>query len=173
MKKHIALLALAAAVSTPVLAADADWYLGADLNRTKFSVDGESESKTGLGLFLGYNLSKAVAFEAKYARLGTWREDGVRIEVNTLNASVLGKAAVADDLVLFGRLGVARNTVEAGMGNLKASEHKTKALIGVGLDYALTPKMGLRAEYVNLGNNKIDFASVKMRQLNLGLTYAF
>lgn len=179
MKKQFAQFALAAlaVAAAPAFAADTGVYLGADLNRTKFSAEGDSESKTGFGVFAGYALNPNVAFEAKYARLGNWREDGVRIDVNTLNLSVLGKAPLSTDLTLFGRLGMARNGLEVGFGNVTVSEHKNKALIGVGLDYALSPQVALRAEFVNLGNNKIgsgvDSVSIKMRQVNLGLTYAF
>lgn len=70
-----------------------------------------------------------------------------------------------------------RNTLKVSEGNLSASEHKTKALFGICGDYRVAPNLSLRAEYVNLGNNKIgdgiDSITITIQQFNIGLNYAF
>ncbi len=176
MKKTIALAALAL-ISTVSAAADKAWYLGADISSTKFEAVGESERKTGLGLSFGYVLNEHVAFEVQARRMGSWKEQGVSLTANSLSASVLGIAPIAQNFSLFARLGMARNSLDLTQGNLSASVHKNKALFGVGGSYAIDKALGLRAEYVTLGSNKIGSGStalnLKIQQVNVGMTYAF
>ena len=176
MKKTIALTALAL-ISTASLAADKAWYVGGDISSTQFKVEGEKERKTGFGLTVGCALNQNVAFELQARRMGKWKEDGVSLTANSLSASVLGIVPVSTEISLFARVGLSRNSLDLSEGNLTASVHKNKALIGFGADYAIDKNLGLRAEFVNLGSNKIgsgsDSVNVKMQQFNFGLNYAF
>ena len=54
-------------------------------------------------------------------------------------------------------------------GTSTASEHKNKALFGVGGEFHINQHFGVRGEFVNLGNND----GLKMTQFNLGMTYSF
>ena len=173
MNKTLIALSLATLLTTPVLANEAGWYVGGDITSTKFKVEGESERKTGLGFFAGYALNQHIAFEGQVRRLGTWKEDGVELSANSISLSLLAKAPVSDSVALFGRIGFARNSLDLRDGNFSASVDDNKALFGVGADFALNKSLNLRAEYVNLGSNKIDIVSIKVQQFNIGLSYRF
>jgi OOP family OmpA-OmpF porin len=176
MNKFIAAAALAL-IATTASAADSNFYVGGDIGSSKFKVDGESGSKTGFGATLGYTLNPNVAFELSARRLGSWKEDGVTVKANALQASVLGIAPITNEFSLYGRLGLTRNSVKATEGGYSGSVHKTKALFGLGASYQLAKNVSLRGEYMNLGSNKLgsgaDTVTVKMHQFNVGVTYAF
>lgn len=176
MKKTIALAALAL-ISTASFAADKAWYVGGDISSTQFKIEGDKDRETGFGLTVGYALNENVAFELQARRMGKWKQDGISLTANSLSASVLGIAPVSKEISLFARLGMSRNSLDFSQGNVSVSVHKNKALIGFGADYAIDKNLGLRAEFVNLGSNKIgsgsDSVSIKIQQFNFGLNYAF
>ncbi|MEH0164924.1 outer membrane beta-barrel protein [Paucibacter sp. JuS9] len=176
MKKIVALAALAF-IAAHASAADKTWYIGGDISSSQFKAEGEKERKTGFGATLGYSLNENVAFELQARRMGKWKEDGVSITANAIHASVLGIAPITKEFSLFGRLGMSRNSLDLSQGNATYSLHKSKALFGFGGDYAFDKNLSLRAEYVNLGSNKIgtgtDSVNVKIQQFNVGLNYAF
>lgn len=177
MKKIIALAALAF-IAAHASAADKTWYVGGDIGHSQFKAEGEKDSKTGFGATLGYSLNENVAFELQARRMGKWKEDGVSLSANALQASVLGIAPLTKEFSLYGRLGMGRNSLDLSQGNASFSLHKTKALFGFGGDYAIDKNLSVRAEYVNLGSNKIattgaNSVTVKIQQFNVGLNYGF
>lgn len=176
MKKIFALAALAFAAST-ACAADNSWYVGGDIGSTKFKAQGDSSTRTGFGATVGYQLNTNVAFEASVRRLGSWKEDGIKLSANSLQLSALGIAPLNKEFSLFARLGVSRNSLDFTFSKVDFSLHKTKAFFGLGGAYQFDKALSLRAEYVNLGNNKIsaggESAEFKIHQFNLGLNYAF
>ncbi|MCZ8077338.1 MAG: porin family protein [Paucibacter sp.] len=179
MNKFIAAAALTliAGAASAAPAAESNFYIGGDIGSSKFKAEGDSASKTGFGATLGYTLNPNVAFELSARRLGSWKEDGIKVKANALQASVLGIAPITNEFSLYGRLGLSRNAVDATEGNVTASAHKTKALFGVGASYQLAKNVSLRGEYMNLGSNKLgsgaDTITVKMHQFNVGVNYAF
>ncbi|PND37342.1 hypothetical protein C1O66_07230 [Paucibacter aquatile] len=176
MKKIFALAALAFAATT-ACAADNSWYVGGDVGSTKFKGNGESDTKTGFGATVGYQLNTNVAFEASVRRLGSAKDSGVKLSVNAIQLSALGIAPINNEFSLFARLGVSRNSLDFTVNSAEVSFHKTKAFFGLGAAYQIDKALSLRAEYANLGNNKVDVAGVplesKIHQFNLGLNYAF
>jgi len=176
MKKIFALAALAFAAAT-ASAADNSWYVGGDIGSTKFKLLGTSSTRTGFGATAGYQLNTNVAFEASARRLGSWKVNGDELSANALQISALGIAPINNQFSLFARLGMSRNSLDLDEGKVTYSIHKTKAFFGLGGAFQIDKALSLRAEYVNLGNNKIsdgsDSIEVKMHQFNLGLNYAF
>jgi len=172
MKKIFALTVLAFAAAT-ASAADNSWYVGGDIGSTKFKVLGESDNKTGFGAVVGYKLNTNVAFELAARRLGTWKEDGDELSANALQVSALGILPLSNEFSLFARLGVSRNSLDLDEGRVSVSVHKTKAFFGLGGSYQIDKALSLRAEYANLGKNKIDSVEIKIHQINVGLNYAF
>lgn len=190
MKKIIALAALAF-IAAHASAADKTWYIGGDIGSTQFKADGDKERKTGFGATLGYSLNENVAFELQARRLGkaTFNETISNVnytstfKVNSLSVSVLGIVPLNNEFSLFGRLGYARNTLDLSIkpsnasASITADGHKNKALFGFGADYKIDKNLSLRAEYVNLGKNKISIAGgeaeSKIQQFNFGVNYAF
>ena len=190
MKKMIALAALAF-VAAHASAADKTWYIGGDIGSTQFKADGDKERKTGFGATLGYSLNENFAIELQARRLGkaSFTETvgavtyNSTLKVNSLSASVLGIVPVNKEFSLFGRLGYSRNSLDLSTkasnvaGTVVFDGHKNKALFGFGGDYAFDKNLSLRAEYVNLGKNKVNIGGAelesKIQQFNLGVNYAF
>ena len=176
MKKIFALATLAFAAAT-ASAADNSWYVGGDIGSSRLKALGESSSDTGFGASVGYQLNTNVAFEASVRRLGSGKEDGVKLSVNALQISALGIAPLNNEFSLFARLGVSRNSLDVSVSNVDVSIHKTKVFFGLGGAYQFDKALSLRAEYVNLGTNKFSAGNAsfdaKLQQFNLGLNYAF
>ncbi|MBB5204789.1 OOP family OmpA-OmpF porin [Inhella inkyongensis] len=172
MKTTLSAIALALLGST-AMAADNGWYVGGDISRTKFEVSGDSVSKTGVGFFGGYRLNENVAFEGTFRRMGTFDCVADDCGAHSISASVIAGAKVADSFTLFGRVGFARNSLDVREGSTTYSEHKSKALIGLGGEFHINKHFGVRGEFVNLGKNKIDGYTFKITQFNLGMTYSF
>jgi OOP family OmpA-OmpF porin len=147
MKKHIAFSLAALLAAAPVLAGTP--YVGVDAGRTTLS---EADvSGNGAGVYGGYRFNDSFALEAGYRRLfsETVTELGVPVKIkgSALQASLVGYLPVAQDLSLFGRLGVNRLKAEASAFGNRASDSETKAYWGVGAEYAVTPSTALRLEF--------------------------
>jgi opacity protein-like surface antigen len=98
-------------------------------------------------------------------------------DLTSLQLSALGKLPVNDAMFVFGRLGVARlsldesETFKSPQGNTyeSSSESKTKALIGLGAGYNVSQALAVRAEYLRHAKvGEVTFSS-----LSLGATYSF
>lgn len=176
MMKKIFACAVLALLGSTAMAADTAWYVGGDLSSTKFKAFGDSERKTGLGVYGGFQLNENIAFEGQVRSLGRWEDQGDEMTASSVSASVLFKAPMGN-FALFGRVGYARNELKLDVGNASYTEHGSKALFGAGVEYMVAPHVALRAEYVNLGNNKIGSGvgsfNVKLEQFNLGASYRF
>ena len=179
MNKFIATAALALIAGTASAApgAESNFYIGADFGSTKFKALGDSSSKTGFGGTVGYTLNPNLAFELIARRLGSWKEDGLKLNGNALQASVLGIAPISNDFSLFARLGLSRNSLELKGGGVDMSLNKVKPVFGLGASYQLAKNVALRGEYSNLGTTKFKSGDksldVKVHQFNVGVTYAF
>ncbi|RQO63295.1 hypothetical protein DBR47_01755 [Paucibacter sp. KBW04] len=176
MKKIFAAAALSL-IAASASAAGNGWYVGADVGSTKFKNEGETITKTGFGALVGYSLSENVAFEATVRRLGSWDVDSVDTSANALQVSVLGILPLGNGFSLYGRLGASRNSLDASYQNVTASVSSTEAVFGLGAAYQINNNFSVRAEYADLGNNKIEAGNfstkVKINQFNVGLNYAF
>lgn len=145
MKKAFA-IGLAALLSTSVFA---QGYAGFDLGQGKLS-DPDLKG-TGFNVYGGYRMNESLGFEAGYRRILsdniTVYSTKVNAKVNGFQASVLGFLPLGQDVALFGRLGVNRLSAKATSSGGSSSDSDTKALVGVGLDYAMSKEVALRAEF--------------------------
>lgn len=160
---------------------------GAGVTGLSSSVD---ENDTYYGLSLGYALNANFAIEAGYVDFGDARyrasftggNANARVEAHGWALSVLGILPLGDQFSVFGRLGGIQSKVEidvdatgpGGSASGRASDREWSALYGVGAGYAITPQIGVRAEYTrydklggdNTGEGDVDTWS-------LGMTYRF
>lgn len=183
MKTNLTRLALTAALTaglaTPAFAADGGIYIGADLGRSSLKNDQTTRNKLGPGLTLGYEFNEHFAVEGQVRRLAHWSEDGFKFGFDSMNLSLIGKLPLGSDFSLYGRLGAARtkSSFRTAQGATLFSATRTKAVYGVGGEYALTPRVSLRTEYASLGSQRVGNDAgapvVKIRQLSLGITYQF
>ena len=161
--------------------------LGGGFTTTSISDD---DRDTGYKLYGGYQFNKNFSVEGGYFDLGGFGFDATTIPVGTLsgtiklkglNLDVVGSVPITEKFSAFGRIGV--NYAEArdsfsGTGlvhvlNPSPSQSDTNLKLGLGLQYALTESLAMRAEVeryrINdaVGNKgDIDLASV-------GLVYRF
>ncbi|MFO1390530.1 porin [Cellvibrio sp.] len=183
------------AFTLPALADN--FYVFGDVGQGKMEVDASgdftlSKTDTTFSLGAGYNVNQFFAVEVAYRDLGQIKDSGMdvddlgdsylyseKLSATALQASVVGKLPISEDFNIFGRVGVAsidadyKITASYPDGNnpapIKDSESKTRALVGVGASYALTPQIALRAEY----NQYAKWDDTKLSALTIGATYNF
>ena len=150
----------------------------------------EDNSSTGYKLFGGYQLNRNFAVEGGYFDLGRYNYGFVTTphasftgdtRVRGLNLDLVGMLPVTDQFSVFGRVGAAyaqsrSNFARTGatlLSNAPTSRNDTNVKVGLGLQYAITEALAVRAEIEryrisdpvrNRGN--IDMASI-------GLVYRF
>ena len=147
-KKIAAATALIIASSAAFAAQPNTFYAGADVGRTE--IDDFSDRDTSIGAFVGYNFHQNFAVEAGFRRLADYdvRTGGfnTKLRADQTALSVIGSLPVAQNLSVYGRLGVNYLEVKAESGAYSATDSTTKALYGVGLSYAFTPAVSARVE---------------------------
>jgi OOP family OmpA-OmpF porin len=152
-KKIAAAAALLIASSAAFAAQPNTFYAGVDAGRTK--ADDFSDRDTSVGGFVGYNFHQNFAIEGGYRRLADFDiyvgapsigfVDG-KAKVDQAHLSLVGSLPVAQNLSLYGRLGVNRLEAKVSSAGYSAKDSTTKSLYGVGLNYAFTPAVSARLE---------------------------
>lgn len=177
MTTKLALLALAALSCAPAFAEEGRAYIGTDVTSTGLTMDSTTKRKFGFGLTAGYQFHENFAVEGQVRRLAHWSDSELKADFDSMNVSLLGKVPVGSRFALYGRLGLARNKSALAFGSYKVSSNQTKAVFGAGAEVWFTKDLSLRAEYVDLGSNRVgnsaDDPKVKIRQFGAGLVYAF
>jgi OOP family OmpA-OmpF porin len=187
MKKNLFAATLLSALAFPVCAQGL--YVFADYERNKLEVDFEelaiSKTENGYGLGLGYKFNQTFAVEIAYRDLmsltqgESWSDYEYRLnmDITAVQASVVAHYPLSDAVDVFGRLGVGRIEVETSLyendwGDVfrgSASESETKALFGIGARYAVTERVGIRAEYSRFA----AFNDITLSSLSLAVDYHF
>lgn len=192
MKKQILLVSVLSALALPVMADG--FYLFGDVGQGKLESDlGDDtvykKNSTAYALGAGYEANKFVAVEVAYRDLGSISETysetfggttytgSDKLDYTVFQASVIGKLPVSDVVNVYGRLGVGRisfdwtETYSGGSyhDSDSSTETKTKALLGLGASYNITPDIALRAEYSQFAK----WDDIKLSSLTVGVTYSF
>ena len=143
---------------------------------------------------LGYRFSPAVAIEGFYADLGEYstRTNVSTPSIGTVSANYQSKgygidvvlsAPITQEFSVYGRLGVMQSKTEAAFGSTgsvilaRNSGNKTKTgqHFGVGLQYDISPAIGLRAEvetFRKLGDDSTG-GELKVDVVSLGAIFRF
>ena len=162
MKINFLALTLLAAFAAPAMAAN-DFYVGADVGSSRLTDDNLKIKGTSYNLFAGYNFNETFALEGGYHSLVNkdvkFENVTVKTKVYALQLSVIGNLPLSKEFSLFGRLGLNSVKSNAKAGNVSASDSETKALIGLGARYAISPQFGLRAEYQKQASNFSTFSA--------------
>ncbi|GGY81771.1 hypothetical protein GCM10011613_28090 [Cellvibrio zantedeschiae] len=192
MKKQLLAACVLGAFTLPAMADN--FYVLGDVGSGKVEVDAGddytfSKSDTSYSFGAGFDINKFFAVELAYRDLGSvsdrgsYTEAGInynyrdKTSATALQASVVGSLPISEDFSLFGRVGVAKidvdyDSVETS-GNSSwsdsDSESKTKALLGVGASYKITPQIALRAEYSQFAK----WDDTKLSAVTIGATYHF
>ena len=153
------LSAAALALSASALAQSSamqGFYVGAELGNTDI---GASEDDFGIKILGGYRFHPNIAAEVGYGML----YDKASVDVKTIEAVAVGMFPVANQLSIIGKLGLANVDVEVPGG----SDDKTELTWGLGVQYDVTPKLGVRALWQRYETEEaVDFFGV-------GVTWRF
>ncbi|MDP3857822.1 MAG: outer membrane beta-barrel protein [Stagnimonas sp.] len=150
----------------------------------------DDESDLGFKLFGGYQLNRHFALEAGYFNLGEFDFTATtvpagtlagRIKLSGLNLDAVGRLPFTERFSAFGRAGV--NYAEAkdrftGTGAVnvvqpKRDKRDANYKFGLGLQYELTERLGLRAEAERYRIDDAVGSKGDVDLLSLGLVYRF
>jgi OOP family OmpA-OmpF porin len=99
-----------------------------------------------------------------------------------VGVNVVGYLPVADKVDLYGKLGFWSFSVDAtatvsaaGFAQITQSSSNTTPMIGVGIEYKVTPQVGIRAEYDHFSKIGDDttIGSSKLDYLSAGIAFSF
>jgi opacity protein-like surface antigen len=144
MKIHALAIALAAACALPAYAQGL--YAGIDVGRSRVSDSGIKWTATGVAVYGGYGFTPNFAVELGYRNLGSSSVLGVGVKANSTQLSLVGTLPLSPQFGLYGRLGMNSLYAKAAAAGVSASDRETKALVGVGLRWAMNKQFALRLE---------------------------
>jgi len=198
MKKVLSGLCVATAMtlaSGAVLAADSGFYGAFDLGQSKAKdactglPAGAACKNTATAFRIGggYQFNENVGAEISYGDYGSNNASatilGIPVSATAkssgLQASIIGIMPLGESFALTGKLGVANTKVKVSATGgglwLGASATKTTAVFGIGMRYALSKNIALRAQYEDLGKvgDAATTGSSKLTLLTAGITFGF
>ena len=162
-------------------------FIGNGFTVNSSSVDNTS---TGAKLFGGYQLNPNFAIEGGYFDLGRFNYSGTtsngdyfgRSRVHGLNLDLVGTLPLSDRFSVLGRVGAAYSRTAddvAGSGimapfiNSNRKTNSTNVKYGVGLQYAITDALSLRAELERYRVNDPIRNRSNIDMASIGLVYRF
>ncbi len=171
MRKILPAMGVAMSFLLLPLAAQADGsYLKIGAGHSRYSVAGDSESRTGWLLAYGAALDKTWGVEGGYVNFGRLGgleidEDTVSFQARALYLAGTGSIPLGQSVSLYGKLGAAAKRFSGG----GESETKFSPLVGVGATLNLGPQWGLALEYASYGKTE----GLRLSQTSLSVLYAF
>lgn len=141
-------------------------------------------------IFGGYQLNRYFGVEGGYFELGEFGFTANTVPIGTLtgdikikgvNLDLVGTLPFTEKFSAFGRVGVTRAEARdtfSGTGLVRllrtnASQRETNAKVGMGLQYAFTDRLGLRAEVERYRINDAVGNNGDIDLVSLGLVYRF
>ena len=182
------LAALGLLASTPALAMQSPWYGGVNVGfNSGFSGFGSS---TGFGIYGGYRFPQRVwrfkpAIEVGYDHFGSMNENGLggtgytgTLTGHDIAVSAVFTYPVMPRLGAYLRAGLADTSITytlSGNGFYgSASGSGINTLFGIGINYRVTRRIGVHAEYRDTGSNSVSgLSSGSISSFLLGATYRF
>jgi len=151
-----ALMGAALAFSAPAAFAQArgatantGWYIGGDIGNAEIG----SDDDTAWRILGGYQINRNFAAELGYSSL----LDKGGVEATAWELVGIGSYPLGNQFSIFGKLGFARVEVDAA----GTSTDKTELTYGLGAQYDLTPKFGIRGQWQRYDtDNEVDVLSV-------------
>lgn len=177
-KKAGLLAAAAMALTLGAGVAHADpvtpYYIGGDVGKTTQRVDGNAQKRTSdsYSIFGGYKFNENFAVEAAYTDLGKVDFGGVNAKSKVYSLDGIARAPLGAGFGVYGKVGVAY--AQRDFNNGLGDKDKTGLKLGVGVDYALTKNVSLRAEATRFNNMpQANGFDKKDDRLSLGVAYQF
>lgn len=196
----VALFAGVATLASPVaFAGDSNAYAALDIGRSHMK-DGCTgvpatmtcdDTDTAYRLAGGYQFTPMWGMEVGYADLGKTSMGGTYLgaavtldaKASSLQLAATGTFPVSDAFSVIGKLGIARNELKvsataaiAGVNAAaSATENKTKATYGIGVQYDFSKSISARAQYEDFGTFGDDATTgtSKVTLLSAGVVFKF
>ena len=197
MKKILSACALATAFLA--LPASAQWYAGvgagssratgADGTFSGTTITGGNSSKSSYKIYGGYQFTPTWGTELQYTDLGTRNfqltNPGItgtgtgnfrasQYSIAGTGTLPLGNSAFS----LLGKLGISANRSNGSVTApfIVSNQNKSDLLVGVGVQYKITPQLSARLEYEDFGkfsSNSATNGVIRVNNYSLNLQYAF
>jgi OOP family OmpA-OmpF porin len=190
MKKLFAAIAISM-VGTAAMAQDTGWYVGGAFGQSKakgfcdelaglnVTCDDSDVAIKGIG---GYQFSRNFALEMGLTTGGSAevRGSGGRLAVDfaVLEGTAVGILPLSDKFSFFGKLGIYTSAVEWELRTTTLNDEQKKTnsdfTYGIGVSFAVTPKLVLRGEYQRY--NDVDAGDIgkgNVDIMSLGMVYRF
>ena len=150
----------------------------------------DRDRSTGYKLYGGYKFNQNFALEGGYVDLGKFGFTANTLPTGTLNGDIrlkglnldlVGILPVTEKFSVLGRVGAASlqardsfsGTGAVGVSNPNPSKRDTNYKIGVGVEYALTDRLGARAEIERYRVNDAVGNKGHIDMVSVGLVYHF
>lgn len=150
----------------------------------------DDDRSTGYKIFGGYQYNKYLAVEAGYFDLGNFGFNATTVPAGTLNGKIklkglnmdlVGTLPITEKFSVLGRIGVNyahANDSFVGTGAVNVldpnpSKRDTNLKVGLGLQYAFTPALAMRAEVERYRINDAVGNKGNIDLVSLGLIYRF
>lgn len=191
MNKNTLALVILSAMATPALAeTSGSYYLAADFGRMAYSNSNpggtDFSNPNAFRISGGYHFSPVFALEGGYTVIGDSTQSSGASSATLKNSAVqlaaVGFYPVSDAFELFGKVGVSINSIKASGTNSLSGlnvDHSTsfRSMIGVGVQYNVNPRFGIRAQYeqfapFTMSNNNQSW-KVRESMPSLGVVYKF
>jgi OOP family OmpA-OmpF porin len=197
----LGLTGLAAVSSSIAAPADEGWYGGIGIGQSRAKINDDriraglpgvtsiedDDTDTGFKLFAGWQFTRNFALEGGYFRLGEFG-----YTANTASGSQRGTAKfqggnvdavgilpITEKFAALGRIGVTYTQSKGTFsgvgvtGNTSPSKSEGNFKVGLGLQYALTPALGLRGEWERYRVNDTIGNKGDIDMLTVGLLWRF
>jgi len=154
MKKKLLAVALLSALSAPVFAEDAGFYIGLDYIQLALNPAAATQPSGGYRIDGGYNFNKNWGVEIGYFGSGNGSDAaGKSITPNSTYLAGVGTYPVNDMFDIFAKVGAAMNQLTGdSTTGCTVCGVQTGVMAGVGADYNVNKNVGVRLQYESLGN---------------------
>jgi OmpA-OmpF porin, OOP family len=204
----ISLASMAAIASTFAIADETGWYAGANVGRSKATIDdpritsglagvglattsiSDRDRDTDYKIYGGYQINKYFGIEGGYFDLGKFGFTANTLPLGTLNGNIrlrglnldaVGTLPLTDRFSALGRVGInnaqARDsftgTGAVNVTNPSPSKRDTNYKLGIGVQYAFTDALAMRAEIERYRVNDAIGNRGNVDVFSVGLVYRF
>jgi len=154
MKKALFLALLSSVLAVPAFAADSGPYAVLDLqNWSTANNTPYGNPALGFRIGAGYHFMPYIGAEIDYAQSGNSSSvAGVSYKASSVQAAAVGTYPINNMFDVYAKLGLASNQATVSGPGTCNSCSKTSVLVGVGGQYNINKRVGIRLEYDNLGN---------------------
>lgn len=175
MKRILFAVLLMVAVPGLALASDQGVYFTADIGAAKYSNVGEFPNPAKVGLGAGYKFNRYLAADLGLTIFGdstieSFFGDEATLSAHSIYPSLVGILPITPEFSVFGKLGFSSNhaEIETNYG-YSAKTSNTSVYYGLGLEYLINPKLGLRALYENFGKFESGSPAMSATAFSLGI----